>query len=151
MGWAKIPKNKTDVKIKIILQLLAMRKMDERSKYKLDQHLFIGILQNIWGSGADSAAIHHNDRAQIFAIIMSKEEHRPIYERLSLGVTSHTDLDDGAMSIQHTYNLIVLAFNNKEVICELPPEAYDIPNIKCIDVNDSTRIRITRDYMYVLM
>ena len=82
---------------------------------------------------------------------MSKEEHRAIYERLSLGVTSCADLDNGAMSIQHMYHLIVLVFNNEEVICELPPEAYDIPNIECIDVNDSMRIRITHDCMYVLM
>ena len=34
------------------------------------------------------------------------------------------------------------------VTIDLPDEAYDIPNIELIDLNDPTRISITRDWMW---
>ncbi len=67
---------------------------------------------------------------------MSIEENRPIYERLSIGVQGRSDLDDVSMSLQQIFQTVVLAFNNDEVVLNLPEEAYDIPNFDSIDLND---------------
>ena len=39
-GWAKLPKNKTDTKIKIIERLLALRKRADNEEYILSQTIF---------------------------------------------------------------------------------------------------------------
>ena len=146
-GWAKVPKNKTDVKKKIIGRLLAMRKLGDDNAYHLEQSVLLDMLQNVWGRGAHSATIHSNDRARVYGIVMSIEENRPIYERLSVGVQGRSDLDDVSMSLQQIFQTVGLAFNNEEVILNLPDEAYDIPNFDSIDLNDMSRIRISRDCM----
>ena len=86
IGWAKIPKNKTDLKTKIISRLLALRKQNNDGNYELYQTHFLNILESIWGKGADSMVIHHNDRACVFGIIMTLEKYCSIYQRLALGV-----------------------------------------------------------------
>ena len=58
-----------------------------------------------------------------------------------------SDLDDASMSLQQIFQTVVLAFNNDEVVLNLPEEAYNIPNFDSIDLNDMSRIRISRDCM----
>ena len=57
-GWSKIPKNKTNVKTKIVERLLAMRKLVD-GKYTLDQTQVIGTFTNMWGSVRPAAILHH--------------------------------------------------------------------------------------------
>ena len=45
-GWSKLPKNKTNVKTKIVERLLAMRKLID-GEYTLDQTRVIGTLTNV--------------------------------------------------------------------------------------------------------
>ena len=102
-GWLKVPKNRTDVKTKIISRLLALRKQSANQKHALDQLHFLNTLEGMWGEGAESTAIHHNDRARIFGIAMSLQEHCLIFERLALGVTHRSDLDDVSMSMEQIF------------------------------------------------
>ena len=67
-------KNKTDVKKKIIGRLLAMRKWGDDNEYHLEQSVLLNMLQNVWGRGADTAAIHRNDRVRVYGIVVSIEE-----------------------------------------------------------------------------
>ena len=48
-GWTKVPKNQTDVKLKIVERSLAMRRFSDSSqKYELDQKKIMDMLQNVW-------------------------------------------------------------------------------------------------------
>ena len=42
-GWKKLPRNKTDIKIKIVQRLLAMRKLVDEN-FVLDQYKFIEMV-----------------------------------------------------------------------------------------------------------
>ena len=44
LGWTDLPKNKTNVKLKIIGRIMALRKVMDDGKYVLDQNHFIGQL-----------------------------------------------------------------------------------------------------------
>ena len=147
-GWQKLPKNKTNVKNKILGRLLALRNCGFDGIYTLDQKSLLEMLGTYWGDGAVSSVIHPNDRARVFGIIMTMEEYRPIFEKLALGVTHQSDIDDISMSIERMFQLVSISFNNEMVTIEMPDEAYDVPNIELIDLNDPTRIRITRDWMW---
>ena len=46
-GWAKIPKNISDAKVKIIRLLLALRKEDEMGMYILDQKRLLSMFSNM--------------------------------------------------------------------------------------------------------
>ena len=59
-GWNKLPKNRTDAKLKIFERLLAMRKL-VNDEYVLDQDRLIGMLSNVWVSVNPATNIHHND------------------------------------------------------------------------------------------
>ena len=48
-GWAKVPKNKTDAKVKIIDVLLAIRKEDEQGIFKLEHNRILSMLSYMWG------------------------------------------------------------------------------------------------------
>ena len=74
-GCNKLPKNKTDIKVKIIEWLLVMRKIINE-QYVLDQSRTIGILSNVWGSIKSVALMHHNDQFRAFSIVMTIEEKR---------------------------------------------------------------------------
>ena len=145
LGWLKIPKNIRDMKQKIFSRLLALRKQKDDGTYVLDQKQVLLLFQSAWGAGADSNTIHHNDRARLFGIVMSLPQHRLHYERLSNGVQTRADLDDSRMSIQQIFQYIALSFNNEEVIVDFLDEFYDVPGWETINLNDTTRIRITRD------
>ena len=145
LGWLKIPKNIRDMKQKIFSRLLALRKQKDDGTYVLDQKQVLLLFQSAWGAGADSNTIHHNDRARLFGIVMSLPQHRLHYERLSKGVQTRADLDDSRMSIQQIFQYIALSFNNEEVIVDFLDEFYDVPGWEAINLNDTTRIRITRD------
>jgi len=45
-GWAKLPKNKTDIKVKIIKGLLALRKRTDSGQYTLSQTKILEMLSN---------------------------------------------------------------------------------------------------------
>ena len=147
-GWDKLPKNRTNVKNKIFQRLLALRTCGFDGVYTLDQLSFLEMLGTFWGQGAVSNVINPNDRARLFGIIMTMEEHRTIFERLAVGVTSRSDIDDISMSLERMFQMVAIAFNNENVHLTIPEEGYDVPNIELIDLNDPTRIRITRDWMW---
>ena len=46
-GWAKMPKNKTDIKLKITKRLLALRKRNEIGEYVLDQDHVLVLLSQV--------------------------------------------------------------------------------------------------------
>jgi len=48
-GWAKLPKNKINVKVKIIGRLLALRRIKNDGSYALEQERVLDMLQNVWG------------------------------------------------------------------------------------------------------
>ena len=69
-GWNKIPKNPTDVKMKIVERLLAMRKYNSSTGlYDLEQMVLLGQLQNVWGYAQPCTQLHHNDRLRLFEVI----------------------------------------------------------------------------------
>ena len=46
VGWTNLRKNKTNMKLKIIRRIMALRKVTDDGKYVLDQKHFIGQLEN---------------------------------------------------------------------------------------------------------
>jgi len=55
------------------------------------------------------------------------------------------------MNAQQVFATIAIAFNNEEVLVTMPDDAYDLPNIEIIDLNDMSRIKITRDCAFHLV
>ena len=47
-GWAQLPKNKTQVKDKLMHRLLAMRKLGYDGKYNLLQSQLINMCESAW-------------------------------------------------------------------------------------------------------
>ena len=148
-GWAQLPKNKTQVKDKLVHRLLAMRKLGGDGKYKLLQSQLINMCESVWGKAAVDTVPHHNDRTRVFGIVMTLSENREMYHRLGAGVTNRSGVDDPALSPKQIYNLIQLSFNNPDVIVTLPTAATDLENIEAIDPNDKSRIGIDRDCEYI--
>ena len=125
--------------------MMAVRKMDAEGTYILEQKDFITMLQNVWGDSAVDTAPHHNDRARLFGIIMTLPEFQEIYRKLAEGVTNRHALDDPALHYAEMFQLLAFAFNNESVIVLLPQDAYDLPLIEEINLNDPERIIIIRD------
>ena len=146
-GWLYLPKNKTDVKLKILNKLLALRKLHD-GKYHLDQTRILTMFQKIWGAGPKSNVLHPNDRARLFGVVMTLEENREIYEKIALGVRNRADLDDVSMTLEQMFQQIALSFNNEDILLELPQEAYDVNDFDLINLNDPNCIKITRDCDY---
>ena len=146
-GWSKLPKNKTNVKTKIVERLLAMRNMVD-GEYTLDQTRVIGILTNVWGSIRPAAILHHNDRVRVFGIVMTIDENRYMYERLARGVGSKDDIDDPKYYPQQINQSIAFHYNNQNIVVKMPDDMNDVTGAEEIDANDRMRISITRDCKY---
>ena len=144
-GWVKIPKNRTDVKLKIIERLLALRRRDDQGKYSLGQNRVLLLLSNTWGNASVSSEIHFNDRVRLCKVIMSLDENREYYQRLAEGCSSRKHLDDPEFSMKQIFQTLAFSFNNEKVIVEFPKDAWDLDGIEEIDPNDRSRIRISRD------
>ena len=74
-----------------ISHIVFMMKLGDKGEYHLEQSSLLDILQNVWGCGANNVSIHHNDRAKLFAIFISLEEHGHIYKFLLIGVIQRSD------------------------------------------------------------
>lgn len=105
----------------------------------------------MWGSenSGDNPAMHHTDRIHVYGLVMSLDIHRGIFRRLAKGVGTRAHLDDPAFSLPQIYQTIAFAFNNDKIVVKLPNEACDVGGIDNVDPNDKSRIRITRDWMWV--
>jgi len=146
-GWEKLPKNKTDIKVKIIEKLLALRKRSENGEYTLSQEFILNGLSNMWGAGIPSTELHHNDRVCLFGILMTIPENQEYFQRLVEASTTRRHLDYPEFSLKQIYQKLVYSFNNELVKIDLPHESLDLDKIEDINPNDYSRIRIPRDWM----
>ena len=137
-GWAKVPKNKTDAKVKIIGVLLAIRKEDENGVFKLEQNRILSMLSNMWGRGKAVNQIHFNDRIRLYGLIMSVSANRHIYQRLAEGCTARRHVDDPVFNSKEMFQSLALMFNNERVMVTLPPDYYQLGDTRGIDPNDPT-------------
>ena len=145
-GWNKIPKNPTDVKMKIIERLLAMRKYDPNTgSYKLDQCVLLGQLENVWGYAQPSTQLHHNDRLRLFGLLMTVPHNLAAYTRLGEGIKNRAVFDDPNMNPKAIFAALAVDFNNDDIMVELPVNASDVDGYQSLNANDITRIRIHRD------
>jgi len=148
-GWAKLQKNKTDIKVKIIEKLLTIRKRNENGFYTLSQDFILNGISNMWGTGSPSTELHHTDRVCLFGILMTIPENREYFQRLAEGSTTRRHLDDPEFLLKQIYQKLVYSFNNELVQIALPHESLDLEKIENINPNDYSRIRIRRDWMWV--
>ena len=144
-GWAKVPKNKSDAKVKIVGVILALRKEDEEGNFVLEQTRILQMLSNMWGASKPVNTLHYNDRVRVYGIIMAIPANRHIYQRLAEGCTTRRHLDDPVFNLKQMFQNVALQFNDERLIVELPPDYYAMDDCSCIDANDINRIRITRD------
>ena len=128
-GWSRVPKNTTNVKVKIIELLLKFRKMNDDSNFILSQEQFLSLLHNQWGVSQPAANITDNNKARIFGIIMSIPSNRYILERLAEGITSRAQLDNVKYSYQEMFQSSTLQFNNETIHLTFPDKAYDVDGI----------------------
>ena len=142
-----MPVNKTDGKNKIINILLVLRKVDTNGAYFLEQGRVLSMLANVWGgeNSVDDPAMYHNDRIQVYGLVISIDIHRGIFQRLAKGVGDRVHLDNPVFSLPQIYQTIAFVFNNNKMIVNLLNEACDVGGVENVDPNDKTRIRITRD------
>ena len=103
------------------------------------------MLSNVWGSLKPAALIHHNDWARVFKIVMTVEENRYMYQRLSVGCVKQQGLDDPDFRPLQIFQTIAFIYNNEKIIIDLPSDICDVDGHKEIDPNDKIRIKITRD------
>ena len=88
---------------------------------------------------------HPNDMARLFGIIMTLPRMRAYFERLCDGITNLEQLDSPALSLPQIFADIYLAFNNDNILIQLPDAANNLENIHSLDPNDQSRISIDRD------
>ena len=119
--------------------------MNAAGIYNLDQKIFLSMLQNVWGDNAVDTAPHHNDCVRLFWIIMTHPEFRDIYQTLAEDVTNWHALDDPALHYAEMFQILAFSFNNESIVVALPQDAYDLPLIEEINLNDPERIIIIRD------
>ena len=145
-GWGKVPKNQTEMKIRVIERLLAMRKYSESKKeYELDQGEVLFFLHNMWSQGAPSKVLHYNDRLRLFGMVMNIPSHRPLFERLALGVANKNVLDNDCFHPKNIFQKLTWDFCNESIRVDLPSDAVDVEGWDVLDANDPTHIRIHRD------
>jgi len=103
-GWDKTSKNQTEMKTRIIEQLLAMRKYnDATKKYELDQNKVLEILLNIWDQFSPSKVLHCNDRVRLFGIPMTIPRNHTYFERLAKSIGNKNILDDDAYNPKNIF------------------------------------------------
>ena len=71
--WSRVPKNSTDVKMKLIELLLKSRTLRDNNLYTLDQTQFLHLLKNQWGGKRPASVIEDNDRLRVFGLLLSRE------------------------------------------------------------------------------
>ena len=71
--WCRVPKNTTQVKIKIIELLLTERKLDDSGRYVLCQQHFLRNLTTRWSGSKAISNIVDNDKLRVFGLLMSHE------------------------------------------------------------------------------
>ena len=76
---------------------------------------------------------------------MSLLQFHDFFQILSDGVRSWEDLDNEPLSSKQIFVQAGLAFNNEDIVVDLPDEAYDLEYIHLLDPNDETRMRFDRD------
>ena len=151
-GWNKIPKNPTDVKMKIIERLLAMRKYNPNTgSYELEQSVLLGQLENVWGYAQPSTQLHHNDRLRLFGLLMTLPHNLAAYTRLGEGIKNRAVFDDPNMNPKAIFAALAVDFNNNDIIVQLPVNAMDVDGFESLGANDITRIRIHRDRELLLI
>ena len=145
-NWCRVPKNITDVKMKIIELLLTMRKYDDNSKqYTLDQTRFINLLMSQWGGEKSTAEIVDNDKLRVFGLIMSIEKNKYILQRLSEGVKERVHIDNPEYAPKVMFQKLALDFSNELLYVKLPSGVEDLDDYESLNANDSTRMQIMRD------
>ena len=92
-GWSKVPKNKTNAKVKLVQVILRTRIM-QNNEYHLDQLKVLDMCSTMWGAARPVNIIHHNDRIRVFGILMTLPENRDHYERLANGPKGRNQIDD---------------------------------------------------------
>jgi hypothetical protein len=150
-GWEKAPKNTTQIKEKIVERIISLRKQREDGAYFLDQCTFVHMFQSVWGSNSVDQTPCPNDRIRIFGIMMTIPTFKPHFQRLCDGITTRAQLDSSELSINQIYVDLALAFNNEEIVINLPEDAYDLKNISLLNPNDESRISIERDRKYLYL
>ena len=149
-GWSKVPKNRTDAKIKLVQVILRTRKL-HNNEYHLEQSKVLDMCSTMWGAARPVNILHHNDRVRVFGILMTIPENRDKFERLANGPKGRNQIDDIGYHPKQIFQDTALGFNNESIKIELPRDAYDLHNIEDIDPNDIGRIRITRNCeLYIL-
>ena len=144
-GWERLPKNNTQIKERIVERLLAMRELNVRGDYTLNQSVIIHTFHSIWGGNNIDGAPHHNDRLRLFGILMSKPDFREHIERLTEGVNSRAALDNPSLSLKQIFVEAALAFNNEDIIVDMPDESMDLEHVGLLNPNDQSRIGSQRD------
>ena len=143
-GWKRLPKNITDVKLKLIGLLLELRTETEDGTYVLDQTNFLKKIETLWGIENTSLVTEDNDKIRLIGILFLDTNSDKLY-RLAQGVHSKNDLDDPSMNIKGVFQLLALDFNNNDIHISLPDEAEDMEEDINLNPNDPMRIRIQRD------
>ena len=145
-GWARIPKNNTDAKLRIIELLLRMRKLGDDDSYFLDQTSLLSILETKWHLEQNSMHIESNDKLRLFGLLFLEKNTAKLH-RLAEGISTRQQLDNPAEGLNYIYQELALDFNNDGICIELPAKAMDLDNFERneLDANDPTRTRINRD------
>ena len=61
----------------------------------LDQERVLGMLENVWeASSCGNVQINHNNRAQLYGIVMTMDVHSEIFQQLAEGCLLCHHLDD---------------------------------------------------------
>ena len=144
-GWSKIPKNATNIKMKIVQIILSQRIEESDNTFNLCQDRLARNLFSVWGSSSCGQAMHYNDKLRLFGLIMSIPDNRPMFQRLAEGASTRSALDDPSLSLSAIYQKLAFDFNNEEIVVQLPDNSEDIEGVQDLDPNDMNRILIRRE------
>ena len=126
--------------------------MNDEGKYILNQDMILSMISTQWGEHISADKTEDNDKLRLFGLLFLEANLDKLH-RLPLGVTGRNQLEDPDLLLKGLFQLLAIAFNNKNVIVQLPTKSADLNEDELDNLNptDQTRIQIKRDGNYELI
>ena len=122
---------------------------DNTLVFVYDQKYIWNKMYDSWcPSGVERHQVTLNDRLRIFGILLH-QDHRDDINRITAGVQSREELDDPSLQVKQTWNRFAKSFNNPTFRISHPDKYHDITNYQIFDPNESERIVIPRDGVWI--
>ena len=114
-SWSSLPKNFTDIKMRIINILLRLQRLDDNGVYELGQTKVLDVMDIMWGCKVASQSTENNDKVRVFGLLFLECNMEQLL-CLAMGVTKRGQLKDQTLTLRGIFELLAIQFNNEQII-----------------------------------